>query len=401
MNRTRGIACLLALSLPLFWLGTTPAVAEEPAEPWLTDLAFPTNMAWAPDGRLFFTEKETGDVRIVSPEGELLDRPFAHLDVQGDSERGLLGIALHPDFASEPWVYVYFTDRASQRNHLVRLMADGDTSSRLEVLIDDLPQAPGYHNGGDLLFAPDGLLYVAVGESHEPDRAQDPGDLGGKILRLEPDGSVPPDNPFHGPVFSLGHRNSFGLCASPHGVVYETENGPDVDDEINVLQPGGNYGWPDTTGNRGDDYDPYIGPILVFPQPIAITGCAVWQGDLVFGSYGESFVRRYVPGSEGAASEIMAEVPGGITDVTVGPDGLLYVATTDAIWRVGTAPTPTATRNNTSSTSPAPAPATSSPPATAGEPGGSTPVIAIAAALVLVAGLIARVWAGRKLRNED
>jgi quinoprotein glucose dehydrogenase len=391
MIRTLVAACALAI----FVLAPT-ASAKEPAEVWLTGLAFPTNMAWAPDGTLFFTEKESGDVRVVSPDGKLRESPFAHLDVQGDAERGLLGIALHPRFPDEPWVYVYFTDLESQRNHLVRFRAGGDEATQTQVLLNDLPQAPGYHNGGDLLFGPDGMLYVAVGESHDPARAQDPDDLGGKILRLAPDGSVPPDNPFGpaNPVYSIGHRNSFGLCSSPGGEIYETENGPDVDDEINVLEAGGNYGWPEVTGSSGGAY---IDPILVFPQPIAITGCASWRGDLVFGSYLESLVRVLVPGEAG--SEPVAEVPGGITDLSVGPDGLLYAATSDAIWRLG-APEP---GPSPSSAEPAPSPpaqtATATPTPAPGGGGGSAALLPVVAAVVLAAGLLVRSLAGRRIRR--
>lgn len=399
MIRPFAAACSLVLMLSAM----PAAAAEVPAEPWLTELSFPTNMAWAPDGRLFFTEKETGDVRVVGADGELEHRPFAHIDVLGDAERGLLGIALHPDFPDEPWVYVYFTDPASSRNRLVRLRAEDDEAVLTQVLLDELPQAPGYHNGGDILFGPDGMLYVAVGESHEPDRAQDPADLGGKILRLVPDGSVPHDNPFgpSNPVYSVGHRNSFGLCASggSEGTIYETENGPDVDDEINVLQPGGNYGWPITTGNGSGEDDPYLGPILVFPQPIAITGCALWRGDLVFGSFGESLVRVFVPGSDGAISEVLAEVPGGITDLSVGPGGMLYVSTSDAIWRLGIdeQTSPPTTSAQTSSGPPAATPAS---PAGSTPGGGIPPAIPIVAALVLAGGLLMRLWSGRRLRER-
>ena len=119
------------------------------------------------------------------------------LPVVPDAERGLLGIAIAPDFEADPWIYLYLSDATDGVNRLVRVRADGDRAAgEPETLLDGLDSAAGYHNGGDLAFGVDGSLFVTLGEAHEADRAQDPSDLGGKIVRLEPDGSVPADNPF-------------------------------------------------------------------------------------------------------------------------------------------------------------------------------------------------------------
>src|SRR5947207_4756321 len=133
-----------------------------------------------------------------------------------------------------------------------------------------------YHNGGALAFGSDGMLYVTVGESHEPTFAQDPSSIGGKVLRLMSDGSVPPDDPIAGnPLFTLGHRNSFGICVDPAtGDLWETENGPTSDDEINLLRAGGNYGWPDVMGDGGPEgtIDPVIDPFRRSHRPAARSG---------------------------------------------------------------------------------------------------------------------------------
>lgn len=295
-------------------------------------LTFPTNMAFAPDGRLFFTEKDTGSVRVIV-DGRLRPRPFASFDVINEGETGLLGIALHPEFEREPWVYLYLSDAETRRNIVVRLRDEDGVGRGRQDVIALLTAQNGYHNGGDLLFGSDGLLYVAVGEVHEPDRAQVVSDLGGKILRLEPDGSVPADNPFgpKNPAYTMGHRNSFGLCVDPEkDRIWETENGPEADDEVNLLRPGRNYGWPLVTGFAPDDgFEP---PLSVFPDTIALTGCVVWRGDLYVGAFLTGAVYRI--SSEGTAERV-ASFPAGVTDLQVGPDDRLYVATAEAIHALG------------------------------------------------------------------
>ena len=332
-------ACLpLATVLLLLPVGAASPVRAADPRPvlFLDGLSFPTNMAFAPDGTLFFTEKETGDVRVVTDRGELLRRPFVSLPVIPDAERGLLGIAVHPDFDTDPWIYLYRSDPADGLNRLVRVPADGVMASGPpQTLLDGISAVAGYHNGGDLVFGPDGTLFISLGEAHDPDRAQRADDVGGKIARLTADGGIPADNPFgpDNPVWSIGHRNSFGLCVDPAtGELWETENGPDRDDEVNVVEPGGNYGWPLVTGAAEDGR--FIDPVVVFPDPIVLTGCAVVDGDVWFGSFDGRLWR--LPAGErttGRAEEV-ASFPSGVTDVLLGPDGDLYVATADSIWTV-------------------------------------------------------------------
>ena len=393
----------LPATIVLTLLLTAPVAraADPRPRPFLEGLAFPTNMAFAPDGTLFFTEKETGNVRVVTPDGALIDRPFITVAVMPEAERGLLGIALHPDFDEQPWVYLYFSDPVDGRNRLVRVRADGVVAAgEPETLLEGLSAVAGYHNGGDLVFGADGTLFVSLGEAHEAERAQDAGDLGGKIIRLTEDGDVPGDGPFgpDSPVWSVGHRNSFGLCLDPvSGELWETENGPDRDDEVNLIEPGGNYGWPVVTG-RADD-ERFVEPLVVFEQPIAITGCAVADGDLWFGSFDGRLWRLAADARSSGEVEEIATLPTGVTDVSTGPRGELYVATADAIWTVR----PPTRSPAPSTTPPGPTDRAGSPdaPATSGRDDGSSvrTLIVLGAFIVLAGALAVRAVAGHRLHG--
>jgi glucose/arabinose dehydrogenase len=382
MVRARLPLAIVAVVLVSGSLVGLAAADDGRPHPFLEGLAFPTNMAFLPDGTLMFTEKETGSVRVVTPDGALLDRPFVTLPVMGGLERGLLGIAVHPDFPAEPWIYLYRSDPAKGRNTLVRVRADGTVATGApEIVLDGLAATAGYHNGGDLTFSPDGTLFVSLGEAHEPGRAQDETDIGGKILRLEADGSVPADNPFGAanPVWSIGHRNSFGLCVDPgSGDLWATENGPDRDDEVNLIEEGGNYGWPAVTGFADDQR--FVDPVAVFDEPIAVTGCAVLDGAVWFGSFDGRVWRLQASGSPVE----FARFGSGVTDVALGPDGLLYVAMADAIATIDP--------------STIEAPATGDDAAPSG--GGWRGWVAVTAGVVLAGALVVRFLAGRRLRRR-
>ena len=366
---------IVAVALVSWSLVPSAAADDDRPRPLLQGLAFPTNMAFLPDGTLLYTEKETGSVRVATPDGTLLDRPFITLPVIGDLERGLLGIAVHPDFATEPWIYLYRSDPSQGRNTLVRVRAGGlEATGEPEMLLDGLPATAGYHNGGDLAFAADGRLFVSLGEAHEPQRAQEAADIGGKILRLEADGSVPADNPFGAanPVWSIGHRNSFGLCVDPgSGDLWETENGPDRDDEVNLIEEGRNYGWPVVTGVANDER--FVDPIAVFPEPVAVTGCTVLDDAVWFGSFDGRVWRLRAPGTPVE----VARLSSGVTDVALGPDGLVYVATADAISTIDPA-------------------ALGTPDPAADDERRGQSWVAVMAGIVLAGALVARFLAGRR-----
>ena len=243
------------------------------------DLSVPWAIDFAPDGRIFFTERG-GRVMVIG-EGEegAVPRQVLEMDV-GTVEGGLLGIALDPDFAENRHVYLYYTyaDFIFTYNKVSRFTegADGGGLTGEAVLIDGIPGG-AVHNGGRIRFADDGTLYITTGDAGNPALAQDAGSLGGKILRINPDGSIPGDNPFPGsPVFSLGHRNPQGLDWEPGGGgagrLVVSEHGPSGErgfghDEINIVREGRNYGWPEILGDQA--LEGMEGPVLH-------SGAATW-----------------------------------------------------------------------------------------------------------------------------
>jgi glucose/arabinose dehydrogenase len=416
----RPAAAVLAAALVAFAPGASAGAATPTPTPGGPRIAtvvdgaeFPTNMAFAPDGRLFYTEKETGRIRVVQ-DGRLLDEPFATLPVDGGGESGLLGLALDPNFADEPFVYAYFTSSEDGRNHIVRIRAeDGDPNrgGAPENMIT-LLTASGIHNGGDLAFGPDDKLYAVVGETGDEQLAQDPGSVGGKVLRLNTDGSIPEDNPFgpDNPAYTLGLRNSFGLCVNPHThELWETENGPSSDDEVNRIEAGKNYGWPEQLGATGADG--FQDPVLVFHTIIVPTGCAFFDdalsdravkpdpgGQLVFGDYhGDLHSVLLQPPDMHTVRRFTTEAhfDQGITDVEVGPDGNLYIATDGSILALTGA-----TGIPFTPAGPQSPPATTAPSADDGGLGTGTIVLIVAAIVLAVDGVFVLIARARKRRRE-
>ncbi|HEY7064518.1 MAG TPA: PQQ-dependent sugar dehydrogenase [Chloroflexota bacterium] len=354
-----GTAPLAAPSAPPAAAPAAPAALAAPvalsaqglhAETVVDGLAVPWALAWAPDGRLFFNERP-GRVRVVEG-GVLRPEPVATLPVsQSTSEGGLLGLALAPDFAQSSAFYVYYTYDAAggQRNRVSRLrLADGQAGDE-QVILDGIPGA-NVHDGGRIAFGPDGKLYVGTGDATRRAEAQDPATLNGKILRLNPDGSVPDDNPFPGSfTYSFGNRNVQGLAWRPGtGQLYAAEHGPTGEngwyyhDEINLIVPGGNYGWPEVIGQAGDPR---------FLDPVVQSGDAGWPpgglafdpaGDLWLASLAGGQLWRYALTADGAAvadrQQLIAGEYGRLRALALGPDGALYVATSNRDGRGRPAP---------------------------------------------------------------
>jgi len=323
--------------------GEPPALPRE-----ITGLDSPVAMAFAPDGRVFITER-IGRVRVMR-DGRLDEEPFATVDVpsmRGYHETGLLGIAISSDFEALPYVYVYHTYSrdGGLANRVVRFRADGDARPEPEVIIDAIPGGR-IHNGGILVFGPNDRLFISTGETGNARLAQDIESTAGKILRVNADGSIPSDNPFPGsPVYSYGHRNVFGMAFQPvTNALFITENGPRDNDEINIVRAGGNYGWPVVSGRAGDDR--FIDPIHVYARPIAPTQAIFYTGDrfpgvrdrFIFGAYNTNNLRAIEltgPGRDEVASDrVIADVSERVIGVTQAPDGSIYAVGSNTIRRI-------------------------------------------------------------------
>ncbi len=309
-------------------------------ETYLRNLVVPWGMAFAPDGRLFITERP-GRVRIASG-GQLLASPALTLDdVSAVSESGLLGITLHPDFGSNHFVYIVYTARADGRtvNRLARYREVNNTLAERAVLFDNIPAAP-VHNGSRVKFGPDGFLYLTMGDAAAASLAQDLGSYAGKIFRIREDGTSAPGNPFSSPIFSYGHRNPQGIDFHPlTSELWETEHGPTGFDEVNRIRAGANYGWPEITG--AESRAGMERPVLFYTPSIAPSGMAFYRGtripaftnNLFFGTLAGTHLHRVrlnAAGTEVVGEERLLErVYGRIRDVVSGPDGFLYFSTSN------------------------------------------------------------------------
>lgn len=294
-----------------------------------TGLRSPWGLAFLADGSALVSERDTARIVRVTTGGEVSEVGVVP-DVVPGGEGGLMGLALGPDPEDPAYVYAYFT--AASDNRLVRMPWDGSALGPPEVLLDGVPKERT-HNGGRIVFGPDGRLYVGTGDAQEPSRSQDPGSPAGKILRLEPDGSVPPDNPFpDSPVWSLGHRNVQGLAFDDEGRLWAGEFGQRAYDELNLVEPGANYGWPEVEG-PGDGGGRFVEPVAVWtPTGEASPSGAAWVRDTVFlaALAGARLLR--VPVTDGEAGEPDAAAVGQfgrLRTVEPAPDGSLWVLTSN------------------------------------------------------------------------
>lgn len=311
-------------------------------------LDFPIDLAWVKGtNKLFFTEK-SGRLRVLLGK-KLVDRPCATFDVNDAGESGLLGLALSPAFKRNHHLYVYYTNASPHENRVARMTVRHNRCRNRKVIVRGIPASSGYHNGGQLELV-GSHLFVSVGEDHDAGNAQDRSNRLGKVLRYNSGGSIPKGNPFstataRNPVWSYGHRNPFGLAHRPgtHRL-YESENGPDCDDELNFIRKGRNYGWGDGygCGTKGVGTNPK-GPLRRWTPTIVPTDLWWYRGrvtelsGLLMGDYGTGRLHRFVLNRKGTRikkTQVVVRDSGGIVDVTKGPGGWVYYATSDAIFRI-------------------------------------------------------------------
>jgi glucose/arabinose dehydrogenase len=316
-------------------LAARPVDAQPRVTVVATGLEVPWALAFAPDGRLFITERP-GRIRVLR-DGRLDPQPLATLSVASRGESGLMGLALDPGFARTGRLYVCYTmdKRGGLVNRLTVLTLREGRLGDERVLIDDIPGA-SVHDGCRVKFGPDGKVYVTTGDAGESRLAQRRDSLAGKILRLNPDGTVPADNPFPGsPIYTLGHRNPQGLAWDAAGRLFASEHGPSGfpggHDELNRIRPGRNYGWPEVHGQGGAPRfeDPVLesGLRTWAPAGMAIVGSAAYVAAL----RGRRLLRvgLAADGSVTGVSALLEGTHGRLRDVVVGPDGALYITTSN------------------------------------------------------------------------
>ncbi|MGC4036591.1 MAG: PQQ-dependent sugar dehydrogenase [Chitinophagaceae bacterium] len=253
----------------------------------VTGLNFPWEILWGPDNFIWMTERGGKISRVNPTSGEVIP-VFTISEVVSNGEGGLLGMVLHPDFSNTPDVFLVYdyNNGGNYREKVVRYTYDGTTLTSPLVLIDNI-HAASIHNGSRLLIIGD-KLFITTGDASEQALPQNTNAVNGKILRLNLDGSIPADNPFpNNPVWSFGHRNPQGLVYA-NGILYSSEHGPDTDDEINIIEKGRNYGWPDVKGfcNSSDEQtfcstNNVKEPITAWTPTIATSGLAYYDNDLI------------------------------------------------------------------------------------------------------------------------
>lgn len=357
-----GVVALIATTLSAT-AGTGPAsaVGGIVVRRVRTGLNDPAAFTFSPGGLIYYLERGTGQVRVLNLTRHTDRLFFTISNVNGDGERGALGIALHPAWPQRPFVYVYVTRTVNGilRNQIVRIRASHGHGVGEQVIFQTTAVTTLYHNGGRIMFGPGGDLFAMVGDGHTDANAQDlTFNPRGKILRMTPEGKVPAHNPIRASrVWSFGHRNSFGFTFDPQtGRLWETENGPACNDEINLDVRGGNFAWgsnencsgtsPRDTNNSGPA--PRLLPKWVTPSVIGITGDAFchncglgaqYEGDLFFGAVNAGALRvlQMNPardGFTGGARVVLTAPNGVILSMETAPDGTIYFSDFGNIYKL-------------------------------------------------------------------
>lgn len=320
---------------------TPPYAASAQVQTVASGLDTPWDLAWGPDGAMWFTERPGRVSRVDVATGKVT--LVGEIEVAEVSESGLMGMAFHPDFASQPYVYFAHSYRAllGVRNRLIRMRYVSGHLTEPETLLDDIPGA-GNHNGSRLAIGPDRMLYMTTGDAGDAAAAQNRKSLAGKILRLTLDGKPAPGNPFGNPIWSYGHRNPQGLAFQPGtDVLYAVEHGPSEADEVNVIDRGGNYGWPEVRGACDGETERTFcvanhvtEPVVEFTPTLGTAGAAFdGPGTLLVTALAGGVLLRITLTPDGRRAASVERLHQGefgrIRDVLVGLDGAVYIATSN------------------------------------------------------------------------
>lgn len=293
------------------------------AEVLVENLDTPWAIDFLPDNRMIFTERN-GKVSIFDGKNVSV---IGNINVIEEGESGLLGIEVDPEFASSRFIYVYYTGENGNR---VSRFTLNEKLENEQVLIDNIPGAR-VHNGGKIKFGPDGKIYITTGDANNRSSAQDINSLAGKILRMNKDGTVPPDNPFENYVYSYGHRNPQGLAWNPENQeLYSSEHGPTRNDEINIIVRGGNYGWP--LYQCSESPEGFIKPIMCYSDfTLAPAGIAFYNGDLYVAGLRGSQLRKLTLSADGriitSEEELFTDL--GRIRAVVEHDEYIYISTSN------------------------------------------------------------------------
>ncbi|GLY17436.1 oxidoreductase [Kineosporia sp. NBRC 101677] len=292
-----------------------------------TGIEVPWGLAFLPNGDALVAERDSARVLRIPAEGGAPEPVYEVPGVSAEGEGGLLGLAVSPEYDSDETVYAYYT--ASGDNRIVRFQLDG---GKPEVIFDGIARNT-FHNGGRIAFGPDGLLYVGTGDAGDTATSQDQQSVNGKILRLTPEGEPAPGNPENGsPVYSSGHRNVQGLAWDAEERLFAAEFGQNELDEVNLIEPGRNYGWPEVEGEGDTDGGRFTNPLVTWSTDEASPSGIAIAGDMLFVAAlrGERLWTVPLTGGETGEPEARFEGDyGRLRTVEAAPDGSLWLTTSN------------------------------------------------------------------------